>query len=164
MGYGSFGRMIIVIVIGVLIGVGGANLALASQKNTLSARPAQPQKFTCTNEGMKCTCSGAEDCVGMKNSGQCSGGVTGKGSTGSCTWIGPKPSNGTPLTKPGTGRLALGAAPPPPNPYWCEFNSKGGLKGCACTDVSDCIKLDDSKMCGSNPIKDYNSGGICGNP
>lgn len=160
-------KLLLVMLAGLLLGGGGMSMALAVQQSaprTLAAPKGPPQKFTCGSEQMKCTCHGAEDCIGMKNSGQCSGAVTGVGSTGSCTWRGPKPSGATPMTMKPTAPNRIAAAPTGPKPYWCEFDKKGSVQGCACTNVSDCIKLSDSGMCGSKPIKDHNGGGTCGTP
>lgn len=164
------------------LGAGSASLALPSPQQsgpaTVSAPRPKPHKFVCDNETNKCECTGASDCVDLKGSGQCADALTAKVKTASCTWVGPPPKPGTSMTRAPSSRLAAGTtgpkplvkyglgtlqnAPgrPNPMPYQCEF--KGGkVVGCACTGISDCLKLDDSGLCGTKKIEDTDTGGVC---
>ena len=133
----------------------------------IGTQPSPPQKYVCGEEfGSKlCQCTGAADCVDMKNGGQCTDAiVTLTKSMGQCSWKGPPSQQPTAYTpRPSRGPATLAGAPNP-QPYGCKYKGDTVL-GCSCKDLMDCLKLDDTKLCGAHPIVDVDPGkgsGKCG--
>lgn len=149
---------------GLVLGGAGTGFALVSQPpgpGGITAGAPEPQKFSCDSQKMKCECDGVTNCIDMKNSGQCKGKVTARGSVGTCTWAGPPPKSGTAMVQRPKPTIANSSGV---KPYICDFKDKKVIN-CGCKDVSDCLKLDDSGMCGSDPIRDIGGGeGYCGKP
>lgn len=160
----SFASMALTALLAFVLGAAGVALAQQSGPGSIATPPPPPQKFICESDSSTCHCKGAADCVDLKNSGQCAGAITAKEVNASCTWIGPpKTPEPTAMIKRPAAKLAAGA-PKPPVPYACEYSGKK-VKGCICRNVGDCLKLDDSKLCGSNAIVDNQKvpgAGTCG--
>jgi hypothetical protein len=133
----------------------------------ITAPPPPPQKYVCGDEGSGklCQCTGAADCVDMKNGGQCTDAIVNfSKNMGQCTWKGPPSQNPTATTMRPTRGPSTVAPASHAQFYGCKYKGDQ-VVGCSCKDVQDCLKLDDTKLCGNSPIVDVdpNKGsGKCG--